>query len=76
MQNALFLELCVQIWVKPNFCKNFSFYYKLSNTFYFALPSNFLTFIKGLEKFLIIGWVTGEELVRENFSKRTSQLHT
>ena len=32
--------------------------------------------MKELERFLIIGWVVGEEFVRENSDNKTSQLHT
>ena len=41
----------------------------------FAHIWRFLTFTKGLERFLIIGWVVGEKLFRENglFHKETKQ---
>ena len=32
--------------------------------------------MKELERFLIMVWVVGKELVRENSDKKTSQLHT
>ena len=42
---------------------------------YFALVSKFLTFMKRFQRFLIIGWVVREELVRENVHKKASMLH-
>ena len=47
------------------FCKNLFSYYKLGNILYFASVTKFLTFMKGLERFFIIDWVVGEELVRK-----------
>ena len=39
--------------------KLMSCYYKPSNILYFIVVSKFLNFAKGLERFLIIGWVVG-----------------
>ena len=61
------------------FFKNLSSSCKLSNSCIFVTYvafCQFFTFIKGLERFSIIGWVVGEKLVREYLDERTSQLHT
>ena len=64
-----FCPLCPNI-SKNEFSAKLSFYYKLINILYFALVSKFLTFMKGLEKLFIIGWVVGEEMVREYSDKK------
>ena len=64
------------VFSKKDFSENLSSYYKLSNILYFTLVSKFLTFMKRLERFLTIGWLVGEELIKENSYEKRSQLHT
>ena len=58
-QKCIFCKIVLKIVLKIFFC--------------FALLYKYLTFIKGLETFLVIGWLIREEIVRENgiFQKET-----
>ena len=69
-------RLFFTVFSKKDFSENLSSYYKLSNILYFALVSKFLTFMKRLERFLTIGWLVVEELIKENSYEKRSQLHT